>query len=530
MYSALVNLSKARDESAEHLELEKLLVTLSSKFINLPMEETDKAINQVIETIGEFAGVDRSYLLMIREDEPPIMDNTFEWCSPGTQSVMHKVQSIDLGHYTWWHTQMKSGKSLFIDDINELPKAAAAEKEIFLSESIKSIANIPLFINEKLAGSLGFDMVNKNVEWTEESHILLEVVGGIISNALDRQQYEINLSDSRARYQRRSEELNALRDTIADITSELEINKLLQTILERAIKLLGADGGDFCVFDEEEQILRVVALVNMNKRYLNTIVHLDEGAAGKAASERKTIILEDYSMWNEKMEDYDEASLRSAMVTPLIIGDRLLGTIGMFHFVPEKHFSEDDQHLLSMFAQHASIALDNAMLFDRIQELARIDELTGLLNRRSFIERTEYEINRARRLDHSLAIAMIDLDNFKEVNDQFSHQIGDQVLREIANLLCINIRNIDIIGRYGGDEITLLMPETTQDNAFQALQRLKNILAEHEFICNERVFRVTASIGLACYQAADASFEKMISAADEALYRAKDHGRNQVSL
>ena len=417
--TALVNLASARDESAEHLELEKLLVTISSKFINLPVSDINHAINQAIETIGKFAGVDRSYLLMIRENEPLIMDNTFEWCSPGTKPVIKELQNVELGNFSWWHSQMKSGKSLFINDIDDLPKAAAAEKEIFSSQSIKSIANIPLFIDGKLAGSLGFDAVREEIEWTEEINILLEVVGGIISNALDRQQHEISLSESQALHQRRSAELDALRDTITDITSELEINKLLQTILERAINLLSADGGDFCVYDEEEDKLKVVAIVNMNRKYLNTFVNLDEGAAGKVAAERKTIILDDYSVWDEKMNEYEEASLRSAMVTPLIVGERLLGTVGMFHYSPDKRFSEEDQHLLSMFAQHASIALDNAMLFEKIQELARIDEVTGLLNRRSFVERAEYEINRAMRLNHSLALAMIDLDNFKQVNDRY---------------------------------------------------------------------------------------------------------------
>jgi diguanylate cyclase (GGDEF)-like protein len=434
-----------------------------------------------------------------------------------------------LNEYNWWYGKMKLGETLTINDIAKLPPAAAPEKAIFSQQSIQSIANIPVFMNERLAGSLGFDAVKQRIVWSKEIIILLEVVAGIISNALDRQQHEIYLSESRAQHLRRSEELGALRDTIADITAELEIDKLLQTILERSIKLLNADGGDFCVFEAEENMLKVVAVKNLHRKFLHTHLRLGEGAAGKAAVMRETLILDDYSSWEGKLGEYEQASIRSAMVSPLVFGDRLLGTVGMFNFSPEKRFSEDDQKLLSMFAQHASIALDNAMLFEKIHELARIDEVTGLLNRRSFFERAEYEINRARRLNQSLALAMIDLDGFKHVNDQYSHQVGDQVLHDISKLFIDNIRNMDIIGRYGGDETILLMPETSKEHALLVLDRLQTLLAEHEFTSGQNKIHISASIGLAYFVKADSSLEEMISIADEAMYRAKKHGKNRIS-
>lgn len=682
IHQTLSNLSETQKDLGQHLDLEKLLVSTSSKFINLPLEKLDEGIDQVLEVIGKYSNVDRSYVLMMRESQRFIMDNTHEWCSPGTKSVISEMQNVDVRQFQWWFNQMRSGKSVFIDDVLKMPKTAQAEKAIFLDQLIKSIAIIPLFVAGKLVGFLGFDAVRNQVEWTHQTSILLEVVGSIITNALDRRRHETDLLLSHAQQlrlnkitqesirksdfestcrsislrikslinadngililnsnrkilftflsgrrvkiseanrnlffdlvehtgdktsvfqkaktlqessdfrilgssllaiplktrnktlgiivlafdekhefsksekticeqaaplvtlaivknraletaRRRSEELGALRATIADITSELEIEKLLQTILERAVKLLNADGGDFCVFDENEQALRVVALSNMDNKYLNTLINLNEGGAGKAASEKKTIFIEDYSNWESKLKTFEEANLRSAMVSPLMIGDRLMGTVGMFHTTSTKTFSENDRHLLSLFAQHASIALDNAMLFEKIQELARIDEITGLLNRRSFMERAEYEINRARRLNHSLALAMIDIDNFKHINDTFGHQSGDEVLKEVSRILRENIRNIDIIGRYGGDETVVLMPETTAESALNAMQRLRQILSDHNFKDHGQDFRITASIGLAAYPQASSSLEEMMSAADEAMYRAKKNGKNQVCI
>lgn len=680
IYIALSDLSATQKELADHLVLEKLLVSVSSKFINVPLEKLDDEITQVLELIGSFAGVDRSYILKLRELDQNVMDNTHEWCSPGTLSVMAEMQSVDIRQFPWWLVQMQSGKSVFIEDVSLLPPDAEAEKAIFQRQAIQSIANIPLAIEGNLVGILGFDTVRKKIAWTDQISVLLEVVGSIFTNALDRKQNEKSLIESHKQQyrlnqitqagirkvgfestcrslskqikslvgadngllilkqknneisaylsgrklkitdknhpifsrflevppdqitilkeispehemlnleilgktllalplvsdanlvgvaallyddhhlfsemekaiceqaapqvtlaivknralesvRRRSEELSALRATIADITSELEIRKLLQTILERAIRLMNADGGDFCVYEEQNDALRVVALSNMDNKHLNTLVSIHEGAAGKAASERKTIILEDYSNWDGRMDEYQGANIHSAMVSPLIIGDRLMGTVGLFHYKSERKFSKNDQHLLSLFAQHASIALDNAMLFEKIQELARIDEVTGLLNRRSFIERADYEVNRARRLDHSIAIAMIDLDNFKKVNDTFGHQTGDEVLKEVSRIMRENIRNIDIIGRYGGDETVILMPETMAEQALNAMVRIKQLLNDNQFEQDGQSFKVTASIGLAAYPKANATTEEMIAAADEAMYKAKKQGRNEV--
>ena len=271
----------------------------------------------------------------------------------------------------------------------------------------------------------------------------------------------------------RSEELSALRATIADITSELELQKLLHTLLERAIRLMKADGGDFCMVDEQTGDLRVVASINIDKEYVGTIIRYGEGASGRVLETGKTLLIDDYSNWPGRLEIFNETTLRATILLPLTKGEKVLGTLGIFHSDPEKRFTSEDLHILSLFAQHASIAMENAMLFDKVQQMARIDEVTGLLNRRAFCEMGEYEINRANRLLHPISLAMVDLDDFKQVNDQFSHLTGDEVLRAVARLCRDKLRNIDIIGRYGGDEMVILMPETNEDNAFLAMDRLR---------------------------------------------------------
>ena len=204
--------------------------------------------------------------------------------------------------------------------------------------------------------------------------------------------------------------------------------------------------------------------------------------------------------------------------------------MGYFILILTKRFEPEDLHILSLFAQHASIAMENALLYDKVQQMARIDEVTSLLNRRAFCEMGEYEINRANRLLHPISLAMVDLDDFKQVNDQFSHLTGDEVLRAVARLCRDNLRNIDIIGRYGGDEMVILMPETNKESAFMAMDRLRNEIEGTSFKVRENEFHITASFGVASHQRNAPTISEIMDQADSSLHTAKKDGKNCVRM
>ena len=291
-----------------------------------------------------------------------------------------------------------------------------------------------------------------------------------------------------------------------------------------------ADGGDFCMVDEENGDLKAVASVNLDKNYIGTRIRYGEGASGKAFATKQAVLIEDYSSWPERLDAFRQTKLRSVIILPLMIGDRVLGTLGIFHFDPEKQFSMDDQHLLSLFAQHASIAMENALLFEKVQQMARIDEVTGLLNRRAFKEIGEYEVKRAKRLGHPISLAMIDIDNFKHINDTFGHNAGDQVLKETARILRENIRNIDIIGRFGGDEATILMSETNDQNAIVGMERLREFLERSPIQIGNEILHITASIGVVTYLEKPPDLDEIIKQADSAMYLAKGEGKNCLRI
>lgn len=164
------------------------------------------------------------------------------------------------------------------------------------------------------------------------------------------------------------------------------------------------------------------------------------------------------------------------------------------------------------------------------EQEARVDPLTGLYNRRAFMERASDELLRARRYNTSLALAMIDLDHFKLINDRFGHAVGDQVLVAFAETLEKSMRAVDIVARVGGEEFVLLMTETRIDEAIQVAERLRlEIAAASLPVGNERL-HWTASLGVAFLDADDISVSSALVRADQALYRAKEAGRNRVEV
>lgn len=167
-------------------------------------------------------------------------------------------------------------------------------------------------------------------------------------------------------------------------------------------------------------------------------------------------------------------------------------------------------------------------LLEEMKELARTDELTGLANRRELMRRLEEEVGRARRYGNPLAFAILDLDRFKAVNDRYGHQVGDRVLRRIGELLDERTRSPDMAGRYGGEEFGLVLPESTGEDAVALGERILEGVRDLVFEADGREFGLTASIGIAGLEDAEEPTDRLIRAADEALYRAKEEGRDRV--
>jgi len=221
----------------------------------------------------------------------------------------------------------------------------------------------------------------------------------------------------------------------------------------------------------------------------------------------------------------------SALIVPIILGNRVMGSVQLFSRKPRRFLPEDAQ-LLWMFCLIAENHLNRGCAHEGLLRFAFTDYLTGLRTRGYFEQQLDLEIKRTERKGGSLSLLMVDIDRFKLLNDQCGHHAGDGVLREVASLLQKDMRDIDTLARYGGEEFVIILPETDAQGALIVAQRMRQTVEQTEFCTAARTSLdpVTISIGIAVY-GQDTRFKReLIEFADVALYRAKHRGRNQVVL
>jgi diguanylate cyclase (GGDEF)-like protein len=195
---------------------------------------------------------------------------------------------------------------------------------------------------------------------------------------------------------------------------------------------------------------------------------------------------------------------------------------------PSGGFGEETTKLAEWLCSQAAIALENARLHDIVQWQAITDELTGLVNRRRFLDALRSEITKGQRLGGRLSVVLADLDDFKLINDSFGHHAGDEVLLAFADLLRAHGRDVDVAARLGGEEFAILLPETGREGASVVAERLRQSLSDRRIRIGEKAkVTVTASFGVAEHEEGQ-SVDALLRAADSALYRAKELGKNRV--
>jgi two-component system cell cycle response regulator len=208
------------------------------------------------------------------------------------------------------------------------------------------------------------------------------------------------------------------------------------------------------------------------------------------------------------------------------------GARGLLAVLPKRPFGEESREavLLRELAGQLGLVLDNARLAQRLRELSMIDGMTRLLNRRTVHQRLSEEWERARRYGGTLSVLLADLDHFKQVNDTYGHLAGDAVLAAVADVLRLQARTADVIGRYGGEEFLLLLPNTDLANACRAARRLLEAIARHPVRIEDGEVTVTTSVGVASLSelTEEATPDSLLALADQRLYEAKAAGRNRA--
>ncbi len=343
--------------------------------------------------------------------------------------------------------------------------------------------------------------------------------------------------------EQRAKEADTLRFASAAIASSLEQDQAIEQILEELSRVVPYDSASVLLskgtemevvgargFDNPSEILGL--------RFTNT-----KDTPNKIVYDtREPLILKNAPDKYPAFRYPPHNHIRCWMGIPLLIHDNLIGMLALDSKKPDQ-FKQNHARLASAFAGQVAIALENARLFEETRRLAITDSLTNLYNRRHFMELARREFDRSKRYNTPLSIIMLDLDHFKKVNDTFGHLAGDQVLQNVALICRENLRSIDIIGRYGGEEFVILLPETpltrpadkkieTKDldplPAQIVAERLRQTFAHKGLEISGNTIILTISLGIAEFANADISIENVINHADQALLQAKNTGRNRV--
>jgi len=213
-------------------------------------------------------------------------------------------------------------------------------------------------------------------------------------------------------------------------------------------------------------------------------------------------------------------------ILPIVYDNQILGGLCLYQ-VKQSSFLPI---ILKIIFAELKILMRILWLHSETKYLSVTDELTGLYNRRYFRQILDVEFSRAKRCSSALSLGMLDIDHFKNINDTYGHQFGDKVLSEISSIIRKSLRKTDIVARYGGEEIIIVLPETTLSSAHIPLEKLRRLIEEHDFVYEGTTIHVTASIGLSTYGLDVPNESELIKRADEVLYKAKHNGRNRVEI
>jgi diguanylate cyclase (GGDEF)-like protein len=333
---------------------------------------------------------------------------------------------------------------------------------------------------------------------------------------------------------RQSQELSIFHDVAKALTSSLDLDSILQTIMEKMAEYFRPDTWSLLMVDEQRnELYFAIAVGEAAEALKNVRLKMDEGIAGWVAKHGEQVISTDVQndpRFAKHVDHITQWQTQSVICVPLRSRLRVLGVIQLVN-VDMAQFTEPELFFLQSLCDYAAIAIENAKWVEKIQELTITDDCTGLYNARHLYKTLDTEVYRSSRFGYEFSVLFIDLDHFKAVNDTHGHLIGSKLLAEIGYLVKAQLRLIDFAFRYGGDEFVVLLPQTGKDQALVVAKRLRDGLRASKFCHDEGLnLNVRASIGLATYPHDARDAHDIIRQADEMMYLVKNTTRDNIGI
>jgi diguanylate cyclase (GGDEF)-like protein/PAS domain S-box-containing protein len=354
----------------------------------------------------------------------------------------------------------------------------------------------------------------------------------VIRDMTSRRQIEQDARQDHDLAEERANRLEIIKNLAEILNQTLPPERALKAGLEMVARQVGAQAGWLLTLTPENkavlsagyEIPSHLDLARHSDHHWPLCACLREEQAGRLNDPIRVFDCERLS----RTKDLSQVLPKHHLSIPVRASGKPVGILNLI--VPaERQFDASEMRMLALYGDQFGGAVERVRLFAEVHKMAITDPLTELYNRRHFFDLAEREIERVRRYGHPLSVAMLDVDFFKKINDTYGHQAGDEVLRAVARISCEEIRRIDILARYGGEEMIILMPETSHERAVLAMERLRKAIEVMEIATLRGTINTTVSIGMACKGADEnTSLNTLIEQADQALYTAKQAGRNRV--
>lgn len=340
------------------------------------------------------------------------------------------------------------------------------------------------------------------------------------------------IQDTNKNLQALVKDLALLYEIGQDVNSVVELEELYRVITELFESRLRLREFAILIIDESRQFMNVKSSFGFANSDLihDMTFRMGEGISGEVAQEGRMIYVRDTQRDHRFLHYRGELKEQGSFLSiPLIYKKDVLGVIN-FGRAGVDSFTKDEVRLFVLIANQIALAIENAKLYTMTRELSIRDELTGIYNRRHFQHSLKMEWKRAIRFRRPLSLLMVDVDYFKNYNDTFGHLQGDIVLKRLAALMQRNLREVDMVARFGGEEFVVLLPDTDRSGAMAVGEKLRHLVEREQYVdeSTQVVTPVTISIGISAYPDDVREMDDLIDHADVALYKAKDSGRNRV--
>lgn len=392
----------------------------------------------------------------------------------------------------------------------------AEEREEIESKEIEIL--IPLISRDRLIAILVLGKKESGRYSLEEYNIITNITQRV-AVTMEKEYLSEQLKE-------RETELSVINNCSAIVASSLNIQEIFGSFIEELKKIVDVSWASIVLVEEEGLCCVALSSKEGSSYQVGEKIPMQSSGTGWVVTHKKPLVERDLSeqIRFSTGQNFYEQGMLSMVYLPLIAKGEIIGSLIL---ASRKKDTFSQQHIttLEQLASQIAMPLENARLYAATEEKARVDELTGLLNRRSLDEMIDSEISRHSRYGGKFTLAILDLDSFKAFNDTKGHLAGDTLLGHVGNIIKTKIRNSDQAFRYGGDEFAILLPQTTIEAASQVTERVREAI-ESELDAGN--INITASIGLASWPEDGMSHSDIIAAADLTLYRAKWSGGNRI--